>query len=80
MDLDKALKQVNGKLVTVLDIRPGGERTYPTAIVVVKRKAPLHPYVVWRAIDSIRDGQPAHFESGNYCETLEEALQDTRKA
>lgn len=80
MNLDKALQEVDGELIKVLDIHPGGEGTYPTAIVVVKRNAPLHPYVVWRAVDSIRDGQPAHFQSGNYCETLEEALQDTRKA
>ena len=80
MILDKALQEVDGELIKVLDIHPGGEGTYPTAIVVVKRNAPLHPYVVWRAVDSSRDGQPAHFQSGNYCETLEEALQDLRKA
>lgn len=80
MNLDKALQEVNGELIKVLDIHPGGEDTYPTAIVIVKRNAPLHPYVVWRAVDSLRDGLPAHFQSGNYCETLEEALQDTRKA
>jgi hypothetical protein len=80
MILDKALAQVGGELIKVLDIRPAGVGTYPTAIVVVKRDAELHPYVTWRAIDSTRDGIPAHFESGNYCETLEEALQDPRKA
>lgn len=80
MNLDEALRQVDGELVKVLDIHPGGEGTYPTAIVVVKRNTELHPYVTWRAVDSSRDGLPAHFQSGNYCETLEEALQDTRKA
>jgi hypothetical protein len=67
MILDKALAQVGGELIKVLDIRPAGVGTYPTAIVVVKRDAELHPYVTWRAIDST-------------CETLEEALQDPRKA
>ena len=44
MNLDKALQEVDGELIKVLDIHPGGEGTYPTAIVIVKRNAPLHPY------------------------------------
>ena len=78
--LDHALNAVDGELITVLDERAGDQFCYPSAIVVVKRNHPLHPYVAWRAIDSTRSGIPAHFECGNYCETLQQALSDSRKA
>ena len=79
-NLDHALKAVDGELVTVLSERAGDQFCYPSAIVVVKRNHPLHRYVAWRAIDSTRDDIPAHFEGGNYCETLQEALSDNRSA
>lgn len=80
MNLDHALNQVSGELVQILDSHPGDQFCYPSAIVVVKRDHPYHQYVAWRAVDSSRDGRPAHFQSGNYCETLEAALNDSRKA
>lgn len=79
-NIDHALESVGGELVAVLDGYIGGRCEYPSAIVVVRRDHPFHPYVVWRAIDRSRDGLPAHFESGNYCETLNEALSDRRTA
>lgn len=79
-NIDNALQAVGGELVTVLSGYMGGVADYPSAIVVVKRDHPLHPYVAWRAIDRSREGLPAHFECGNYCETLQEALSDSRKA
>jgi|DEB0MinimDraft_6_1074348.scaffolds.fasta_scaffold48824_1 hypothetical protein len=79
-NLDHALNAVDGELITVLDERAGDQFCYPSAIVVVKRNHQLHPFVAWRAIDSTRDNIPAHFECGNYCETLQEALSDSRKA
>ena len=79
-NLEQALKSVEGELITVLSERDGDQFCYPSAIVVVKRNHPLHPYVAWRAIDSTRDDIPAHFECGNYCETLQQALSDSRKA
>ena len=79
-NLEQALKSVEGELITVLSERDGDQFCYPSAIVVVKRNHPLHPYVAWRAIDSTRSGIPAHFECGNYCETLQQALSDSRKA
>jgi hypothetical protein len=79
-NLEQALKSVEGELITVLSERDGDQFCYPSAIVVVKRNHPLHPYVAWRAIDSTRDDIPAHFEGGNYCETLQEALSDNRNA
>lgn len=79
-NIENALQAVGGQLITVLDERGGDAFCYPSAIVVVKRDHPLHPYVAWRAIDSTRSGIPAHFECGNYCETLQQALSDSRKA
>ena len=78
MDLSKALKQVDGQLIDLRNQRAGDSSRYPSAIAIVKRDHPLHPFVVWRAIDPSRSGNVPFFESGNYCETLAEALEDHR--
>ena len=79
MDLDKALLQVNGELLVLTNEKDGTQFTYPSAIAIVKRlNNKLHPFVVWRAIDPSRSGNDPFFESGNYYETLSEALTDSR--
>lgn len=79
MDLDKALQQVNGELLVLTNEKEGTQFTYPSATAIVKRlNNKLHPFVVWRAIDPSRSGNDPFFESGNYYETLAEALTDSR--
>ena len=78
MDLDKALSSVNGQLIDLINHKSGDAFSYPSAIAIVKRDHPLHPFVVWRAIDPSRSGNDPFFEAGNYCETLAEALTDSR--
>jgi hypothetical protein len=78
MDLSKALEQVNGQLIDLVKNSNGDSFSYPSAMAIVKREHSLHPFVVWRAIDPSRSGDAPFFESGNYCETLAEAMQDNR--
>tara|TARA_R110002124_G_scaffold64265_1_gene175868 strand:- start:230 stop:469 length:240 start_codon:yes stop_codon:yes gene_type:complete len=78
MNLDQALSSVNGQLIDLINHKEGDAFTYPTAIAIVKRDHALHPFVVWRAIDPSRSGNDPFFESGNYYETLAEALTDSR--
>ena len=46
MDLSKALQQVGGQLIDLRNQRAGDSFSYPSAIAIVKRDHPLHPFAV----------------------------------
>lgn len=79
MDLSKALEQVNGYLLALNNEQDGDAFSYPSAVAIVHRmREQLHPYAVWVAVDPSRDGNDPFFTSGNYYETLEQAINDPR--
>lgn len=61
----------------------GGNRDFVRAYVVIALRAdhPLHPYVVWNAYKTtaMAEDQNYNAERGDYCHTLEEALERYNK-